>query len=287
MVAGVAWYAARLFTSAAFVAATSWPRPTAYISRRLQVETITTSWNLAARRGRGKGARKGLLGAAQALADANRRMAVVLNIFIMKLQGIFPPITTPFDHKGDIYAAKLQHNIEKWNRTALAGYVVMGSRHRRKRTLDRRREVLRLGIGSQARGARQVADRRHRHGEPVNSTVKEILGSGMPEVVTGIRLHDTVAGTETRLPVDGVFIAIGHTPTTAVFAGHVEMDNEGYIRTAPGSTRTSVPGVFAAGDVQDKIFRQAVTAAGTGCMAALEAEKYLAEHEISLSEAAQ
>ncbi|MDB5398222.1 MAG: thioredoxin reductase [Acetobacteraceae bacterium] len=120
-----------------------------------------------------------------------------------------------------------------------------------------------------------------------NSTVKEIVGGGSPEVVTGVRLHDTGTGTESVLPVDGVFVAIGHTPNTGIFAGHVDMDAEGYIHTVPGSTRTSVPGVFAAGDVQDKIFRQAVTAAGTGCMAALEAEKYIAEHEIFLSKAAE
>ena len=119
-----------------------------------------------------------------------------------------------------------------------------------------------------------------------NSTVKEIVGGGTPETVTGVRLQ-AVSGAETVLPVDGVFIAIGHSPTTAIFAGHIDMDDEGYIRTEPGSTRTSVPGVFAAGDVQDKIFRQAVTAAGTGCMAALEAEKYVSEHEIQLSAAAQ
>jgi thioredoxin reductase (NADPH) len=112
-----------------------------------------------------------------------------------------------------------------------------------------------------------------------NKAVEEILGGGSPEVVTGLRLRDTAAGDESVLPVDGVFIAIGHTPTTAVFAGQIDMDSEGYIRTTPGSTRTSVSGVFAAGDVQDKIFRQAVTAAGTGCMAALEAEKFLAGHE--------
>ena len=113
-----------------------------------------------------------------------------------------------------------------------------------------------------------------------NSTVKEIVGGGKPEVVTGVRLHNEETAQETVLPVDGVFIAIGHSPTTSVFAGHIDMDNEGYIRTTPGSTHTSVPGVFAAGDVQDKVFRQAVTAAGTGCMAALEAEKYVAELEI-------
>ncbi|MSP02449.1 MAG: thioredoxin-disulfide reductase [Acetobacteraceae bacterium] len=110
-----------------------------------------------------------------------------------------------------------------------------------------------------------------------NKTVKEILGGGSPEVVTGVRLTDARTGDDSDLAVDGVFIAIGHTPTTEVFRGHVTMDKEGYIQTVPGSTRTSVPGVFAAGDVQDKIFRQAVTAAGTGCMAALEAEKFLAE----------
>ncbi len=116
-----------------------------------------------------------------------------------------------------------------------------------------------------------------------NSTVREIVGGGTPEVVTGARLHNENTGAETILPVDGVFIAIGHSPTTAVFAGQVDMDAEGYIRTVLGSTRTSVAGVFAAGDVQDKVFRQAVTAAGTGCMAALEAEKYLAEDEIHVA----
>ena len=109
-----------------------------------------------------------------------------------------------------------------------------------------------------------------------NSAVEEIVGTGTPPVVTGVKLRDTVSGALSDLTVDGVFIAIGHTPTTAIFAGKLAMDAEGYITTTPGSTRTSVDGVFAAGDVQDKVFRQAVTAAGTGCMAALEAEKYLA-----------
>jgi thioredoxin reductase (NADPH) len=110
-----------------------------------------------------------------------------------------------------------------------------------------------------------------------NSVVEEIIGSGAPPVVTGLRVSDVLTGAETTLGLDGVFIAIGHTPNTAVFAGQVELDPEGYVVTTAGTTRTSVAGVFAAGDVQDKIYRQAVTAAGTGCMAALDAEKWLTQ----------
>lgn len=112
-----------------------------------------------------------------------------------------------------------------------------------------------------------------------NREVVEILGNGTPPVVTGVVLKDTMTGEQETLPVDGVFVAIGHTPTTEPFRNWVECDAEGYIITKLGSTQTSVPGVFAAGDVQDKIFRQAVTAAGTGCMAALEAERYLAHSD--------
>ncbi len=116
--------------------------------------------------------------------------------------------------------------------------------------------------------------------------VDEILGGGTPAVVTGTRLRNVKTGALQDIAVDGVFIAIGHSPTTAVFEGQVKTDSEGYILTTPGSTATSVPGVFAAGDVQDKTFRQAVTAAGTGCMAALEAEKFLAELPLRVNEAA-
>ena len=119
-----------------------------------------------------------------------------------------------------------------------------------------------------------------------DSAIEEILGGGKPDVVTGVALRNTQTGAEQKIEVDGVFIAIGHSPTTAVFAGQVKTDSEGYIITTPGSTATSVPGVFAAGDVQDKIFRQAVTAAGTGCMAALEAEKFLSNIKLHVSEAA-
>jgi thioredoxin reductase (NADPH) len=144
----------------------------------------------------------------------------------------------------------------------------------RKVTLIHRRDSLR---------AEKILQERLRRNPKIevlwNHVVEEITGTDSPPTVTGLRLRNTRTGAGAALRVDGVFIAIGHDPATELFRNKVEMDGENYIVTAPDSTRTSVAGVFAAGDVQDKVFRQAVTAAGTGCMAALEAERWLAERE--------
>ncbi len=112
-----------------------------------------------------------------------------------------------------------------------------------------------------------------------NSVLVDILGDEDPPGVTAVQLENVKTSETTDLAVDGVFIAIGHDPATKLFVGKLDMDGEGYITSAPDSTATSVPGVFAAGDVTDKVYRQAVTAAGMGCMSALEAEKFLAEQE--------
>ena len=108
-----------------------------------------------------------------------------------------------------------------------------------------------------------------------NHELDEVIGTKDPKSVTGVRLKDVNSGKIKEIACEGVFIAIGHKPNTDMFKGFMNIDNEGYIITLPNSTKTSINGVFAAGDVQDKIYRQAVTAAGTGCMAALEADKYL------------
>ena len=110
-----------------------------------------------------------------------------------------------------------------------------------------------------------------------DSNIKEIHGNENAKKVTGISIINTNTNKLKSIDVDGVFIAIGHDPATNIFKNKIKLDNEGYILTRPGSTKTNIPGVFAAGDVTDKIYRQAVTAAGMGCMAAIDAEKYVAE----------
>jgi len=116
-----------------------------------------------------------------------------------------------------------------------------------------------------------------------DSVLDEIVGEGQPPHVTGARIMNIRSGEASTLRCDGVFIAIGHDPVTGLFQGQLKMDEQGYLVTRPDSTATEIPGVFAAGDVKDKIFRQAVTAAGMGCMAALEAEKFLAAQEAAAS----
>ena len=112
-----------------------------------------------------------------------------------------------------------------------------------------------------------------------DSEVAEFVSGGTPEVLVGLDIRNVKSGAISRIDVDGAFVAIGHSPATELFKGKLALDDDGYIAVQTGSTRTSVPGVYACGDVMDKIYRQAVTAAGTGCMAALDAEKFLAEEE--------
>src|SRR5690606_17088532 len=104
------------------------------------------------------------------------------------------------------------------------------------------------------------------------TVTEEILGE---QVVEGARVKNINTNEEKTLPVQGFFVAIGHTPNTSIFKGWLDMDEQGYIKTIPGTSRTNIPGVFASGDAQDKVYRQAITAAGTGCMAALDAERFL------------
>jgi len=112
-----------------------------------------------------------------------------------------------------------------------------------------------------------------------DSEVVEFVAGGEPEALVGLDIRNRLTGETSRIPVEGAFVAIGHKPATELFAGQLKLDADGYIEVEVGTTKTSVPGVFACGDVMDKVYRQAVTAAGTGCMAALDAEKYLAAQE--------
>jgi thioredoxin reductase (NADPH) len=121
-----------------------------------------------------------------------------------------------------------------------------------------------------------------------DNVVEEIVGEKDPApLVKAVRVKNVKTGATREIAIDGIFIAIGHSPNTELFKGQLAMDSEGYLITKPDSTATDIDGVFAAGDVQDKIFRQAVTAAGTGCMAALEAERWLAEQDARIAQAAE
>jgi thioredoxin reductase (NADPH) len=153
--------------------------------------------------------------------------------------------------------------------------------HASKVTLIHRRDALR---------AEQIMQDRLLNNPKVemawDSVVEEVLGKDDPLGVTAVRIKNVKTDETREIPCQGFFVAIGHDPATQVFKGKVDMDDEGYILTKSGSTATNVPGVFAAGDVVDKTYRQAVTAAGMGCMAALDAQNFIAEHEDAASQAA-
>ncbi len=154
------------------------------------------------------------------------------------------------------------------------------TRHCRSVTVVHRRDQL--------RASKIMADRAMKHPKIKfvwNAVVVEILGKqeGMRKFVTGVRLRDTKTGEESTLPCDGVFVAIGHKPNTEIFRGQLELDEQGYIITKPGSTYTNARGVFAAGDCCDHVYRQAITAAGTGCMAAIDAERFIQANPIEFT----
>lgn len=139
-------------------------------------------------------------------------------------------------------------------------------------------EVILIHRRDQLRAEKILQERLFKHPKVKviwNTVLEDILGSDAPKLVTGVKLKNILTDESYQMDIDGVFIAIGHSPNTSIVAGQLELDNEGYVITKPNSTQTNIPGVFACGDVQDKIYRQAVTAAGTGCMAALEAGKFI------------
>jgi thioredoxin reductase (NADPH) len=150
-------------------------------------------------------------------------------------------------------------------------------------TLIHRRDTL--------RAERILQERLHAHPNITvlwNKEVREFVDGGGTAGLVALELEDTQTGEHSRLDVQGGFVAIGHHPATELFRGHLALDDDGYIAVETGSTRTSVRGVFACGDVADKVYRQAVTAAGTGCMAALDAERFLAAAEFAeMAEAAE